>query len=291
MAVIKKSVRLANPYRRKKAKAKRRKANPRRKLTANQIKFFGTKQQRAALKRRKKSTVKRRRSRTTNPAPAYIVTLGAVNPSRRKSGTKTKKRRVNSMAKRRRKNSARRSVAVMSYKPRKRRRSRIARRTNPSYSRRVRRTRRRNPSLFGTTATSVTGVKLVLGGLAGVAAAKFLPRLVPAGITGSMGNFASLVTTGVAAWAASYLGEKAMGEAFGNAVLFGGLMQTGSVAMNMLLPGFQVGGVPIALSGMGDLLPGQFVVPQNPLLAPPMAVAPPVNANMSGLSRAFPSAF
>jgi hypothetical protein len=54
----------------------------------------------------------------------------------------------------------------------------------------------------------------------------------------------------------------------GDAVLFGGLMQAGSVALNSFLP--SVGGV-IGLQGLGmgvgDIVSGRFPVPQNPIMA------------------------
>jgi hypothetical protein len=130
---------------------------------------------------------------------------------------------------------------------------------------------------------------LIAGGLLGVAAAKILPTLVPAGIIPSSGGFlVKTLVTGVAAYLSGMIAGK-WNPTFGDAVLFGGLMQTGSVALNALLPGFSVGGVPLGLSGMGDLIPGSFVVPQNPLRLPPPPPAPATNARvtMNGLARAY----
>jgi hypothetical protein len=162
----------------------------------------------------------------------------------------------------------------------------VARR-NPARRRTIR--RRRNPDVFGARPLSGAGMKLIAGGLVGVAAAKFLPRLIPGNILSTMGNFGGVVATGVSAYVAGLAAGKFMGPAVGQAVLFGGLMQTGSVILNMVLPGIQFGGVPLAL---GELMPGSFVVPQNPLRlpAPPPA---PANArvNLNGLSRAFGNAY
>jgi hypothetical protein len=137
---------------------------------------------------------------------------------------------------------------------------------------------------------------LIGGGLVGVAAAKFIPRTVGntlSGVTGGMGQYGGLVLTGLSAWIAGWAAGKFVSEDFGSAVLFGGLMQTGSVAINLFMPGFAVGGVPLALSGMGDLVPGQFPVPQNPLRLPPAPApaAPTPRVNMNGLSRVYGTAF
>jgi len=139
--------------------------------------------------------------------------------------------------------------------------------------------------------TGKSALTLIGGGLVGVAAAKFLPTLVPSSMTFTQSNIGRFVITGASAFAAGWVASKVNRE-FGGAVLFGGLMQTGSVALNALLPGFTIGGVPIGLSGMGELMPGQFVVPQNPLRLPPPP-APPTNARvtMNGLARAYGTAF
>ena len=62
--------------------------------------------------------------------------------------------------------------------------------------------------------------------------------------------------------------------------------QTGSQALNLLLPNFTVGGIPLALSGMGELMPGSYPVPQNPLriTAP---VPTQARVTMNGLTRSF----
>jgi len=134
---------------------------------------------------------------------------------------------------------------------------------------------------------------MIGGGLVGVAAAKLLPRTLGStfsGIPGGMGQYGGLVLTGVSAWAAGWAASKFVSPTFGSAVLFGGLMQLGSVALNMFLPSFAVGGVPLALNGMGEFVPGQFSVPQNPLRLP-AAPAPTARVEMNGLNRAYGRAF
>jgi len=126
-------------------------------------------------------------------------------------------------------------------------------------------------------------MKVILGGLVGVAAAKFLPTVVPTSITGSS-QIVRVVLTGVSAYAAGKAAEMfKLGPQTSAAVLFGGMMQTASVALNAFLPSI---GKQIGLGGFGELVPGSFPVPQNPLRLPP-----PARVGTSGLYRAFGSAY
>lgn len=293
MAVIKRVRRLANPHR----PSSKRKTSRRRMSLAQKL-HFGSKRQRAAAKLamgKKRNPAKRKRAaakRRTRRNPALVVTLGAVNP--RRSGKK--------MARRKRKSNPRRRRAVAAPRRRYHRRRHVAVAANPKRRRRYSRRRRavanprrrrysrRNPSIFGGTG-SKDMLTLIGGGLVGVAAAKFIPKTIGgtlSGVTGSMGNYGGLVLTGLSAWIAGWAASKFVGDRFGNAVLFGGLMQTGSVALNLFVPGFAVGGVPLAL---GELVPGQFVVPQNPLRLPAAPAAPTPRVNMNGLSRVYGQAF
>jgi len=188
------------------------------------------------------------------------------------------------MAKRRRKSNPRRRVAA--------RRRNTAVRVVTRHRRRgsARRTihRRRNPgmpSFFGGVGARGLGTTIA-GGLLGVAAAKLIPGLIPANLLPISGGWMKVVVTGVSAWAAGTAATKFVGAAFGGAVMFGGLMQTGSQALNLLLPNFTVGGVPLALSGLGELMPGSFPVPQNPLRLP-APVPTQARVTMNGLARSF----
>lgn len=134
----------------------------------------------------------------------------------------------------------------------------------------------------------------VLGGLVGVAAAKFIPTAIPnIGLGNS--NVVRVLMTGVSAFLAGYAAEKAVGKPFGSAVLFGGLMQTGSVALNAFLPsvGSQLGLSGYRRRGMGDLVDTRnIVVPFNPVQAPMLAPgATNVRVGTDGLDRAFSNAF
>lgn len=192
--------------------------------------------------------------------------------------------------KRRRKSNPRRRVAARSRSTAvrvitRRRRARVG------VSRR-RHNRRRNPmpSFFGSTA-NMRGLGTVLGGgLVGVAATKIIPGLLPAGIIPAGGAWMNVLVSGVIAYASGTAATKFVGAAFGQAVMFGGLMQTASAAINAISPKLAFRGVPLALSGMGEFMPGQFPVPQNPLRTLPPAPAQ-ARITMSGLARSYGNAF
>ena len=193
----------------------------------------------------------------------------------------------------RRRVSRRRTIAKRAN-PVRRRRRRVARaapvrrrrRRNPVSRRRVTR-RRRNPSLFGLNVGGSQMAQAVLGGLIGVAAAKFIPSAIPISLGG--GNVVRTLISGISAFVAGWAGQKFVGKPFGDAVLFGGLMQTGSVALNAFLP---MVGQHLALSGMGEFVDTSgFVVPQNPVLAPIAAVPTGARVGVNGIDRAYGRAF
>lgn len=291
MAVVTKIRRLANPTR---SRAKRR--NPRRKLTAKQIKFFGTARQKAGLKaaRKRKRVANHRPRRKANPParvkrtrivrkkkstrkrvnnPALVLTLGAVNPQRRKSTMARKARRV----KARKTNSSRRRRVVVSA-PKHRKRTRKM--SNP---RRYSTKRKRNPTMFGQAEGGLGTVKMVAAGIGGMAVCKFVPTVLPSQFVSS--PILRVVSTGAAAFLASFVAKKAgMSERLASAVLFGGLIQTGSVALNAFLPASIT--TRLALSGLGDFVPGSFPVPQNPLrIQAPIATN--ARTTVNGLERSM----
>lgn len=308
--------RLRNPKRRAKVNRKRRK------MTPKQIRHFGTKAQRAALKRRRKSNpaprknrararVHRKRRRRPNPAPV-ILTLGAMNPRRKRRNTKMAAKKVNRKRRRRvtrnpkpvarRRNTKRRSNTRVIVVTPKANRRRNPRRRVVNTRRRRHHSRRRNPlstTVFGAPIFGRKGMEIIAGGLAGVAGAKFLPTLLPASVTATFGNsnITRTIITGIAAVVGGFLGTKVSPE-FGQGVIMGGMMQTFSVALNGFFPSVYAQISPQL--GFGDLMPGGFSVPQNPLRLPPPPVAapstlPPAGAQarmtMNGLARAYGSAF
>ncbi len=284
--------------------SKRRVAGARKKLSAKQIKFFGTKRQKAALKRkktssagskkknpkrknarvvkvksttRKKASVKRQVKR--NPAP-FLITLGAVNPKRRTTMAKRRKKARKVGARRRR------PTTPMAVNPRRRRRVASVRSRSNGSRRKSYGRRRRNPEAFGIQATSSKFMQAVAGGLVGVAATKFIPTLVPMNIIGN-NNLMRFVVSVASAIVAGMGAKKLAAGPFADGVLFGGLMQAASVGMNTFLPAGPARA--LALNGMGEFVDGRFVVPQNPIsFASP---APAARIQASGLSRSFGTAF
>lgn len=110
--------------------------------------------------------------------------------------------------------------------------------------------------------------KAVAGGLAGVAITKAVPNMLPAGFGGTpiMNTVISIAVAVAAGMAVKALVKS--DPALGDAVLFGGLMQAGSVALNSFLPSV---GTVIGLQGLGngvgDIVPGRFPIPMNPIMA------------------------
>ena len=325
MAVISKIRRVANPARGGKSRTrrfasrlKRRKANP--KMVRNRhgqfVKRKRTIKRRAARRttnpirrRRKTSTAKvYRRRRKRNP---FLVELGMVNPRRRSKSVARKYRRRKTKANPRRRRAVARvsrrrtyrrrrtAVAVNPVRRRRRRRTmanpvRRYRRRRTAVNHRRRRNgrrymRRSNP--FGTSTKDM--VTLAGGILVGVAAAKYIPTLLPAGIIPAGGNaYTGILITGAAAFAAGYIAHRFMPGSFANGVMAGGVALTLSQLLNAVAPPSLSSS--LALSGMGDIIPGYYTIPQNPITGrAPVAVMPTKGASSSTGSGvgAFTGAF
>lgn len=148
--------------------------------------------------------------------------------------------------------------------------------------RRMNSRRRRNP-MFGHSGMDY--VKMIGGGLVGVAVAKYIPTLIPASVTASLGTspIMSIVIAGAGAFAAGYLAKRFLGDVIGDSVLFGGLMQTGSLAMAAFAPAPL--NTALALSGLGDIMPGYFAVPQNSVTnRAPVAMMAPAGKGVNGFA-------
>ncbi len=222
-----------------------------------------------------KKTKKRRKVAANRPKKRRVA---KKNPVRR-----VKRRRAVNRAPKRRTRRRSNPKVVVRYRTKNRRR-----RTN-------RRTKR-NPELFGSRLGSKDSLKLIGGGVLGVAATKFLPTLLPASMlmgvaSSNLGKTGiSLAAALISGWAVSKLDARA-----GQGVYFGGLMQTASVALNAFLPSLYRA-LNTGMAGVGDFVPGQFAVPQNPvrgaLSAPSHAMAPSGSrVTMSGLARAYAPAY
>ena len=237
-------------------------------------------------KARKKRPYRRSR-RVSNPV---LIELGAVNPRRKRShmAKRRKKyhRRRNPRRVARRRNAPPAWAKAYGYRGT---RPAMARNRRRNGKRRVNRrhrhySRRRNPAVFGRS--SGKDLLMMTGGvLVGVAATKYLPTLVPASLLSTFGTnaFISVIVTGAGAFVAGMLARKVSPGAFADAVLLGGLAQTASAALNAFAPPTLAGR--LALSGVGDIIPGSYVVPQNPIKA---GIIPmPTSAGMGAFRGAF----
>jgi hypothetical protein len=281
----------------------KRMVNPqkrRRNMSAKQIKHFGTKRQRAALKaanKRKRSAAHRPAKRAANPA--HVLTLGLVNPERSKSKRKTTKGKNKSMATKKQLAALRKARAAKKRSshsvrnPRKHRRAvmhasnprrRNKRRNStkiyvlPRKHNRMHNGRRRNPDVFGLK--GMQAGKAILAGLVGVYATKTITPMVATAVpqVGSSPIFSAILSA-VIAWGGGALitkWDKTIGEGF----MFGGFMQAGSQLLNLVVPSN-----PISLSGLGDwvsISPTGFPVPSNDImramLARQGAALPPPSA-------------
>ena len=327
-----------------KRKKKKKNTAHRKRMTPRQIKFFGTKAQRAALKRKrsakrnsptgwtvsrkgeswrkpgsrksKKNPTKRRkvakarrtktkakvivvyrnratknrksskkRRSTSNPA---IMTLGYLNPRKGNNMAKPRKRRkAKAKSNAVRRYSRRRSaVARRSHRPRSRKNSTriivMGRKRNRA---RGRSRGKRNPMFFGRSVNVVEMSKLVVGGLVGVAVVKAALPYLPAQATSN--NALRTVSSVVIAFASGWLASKINAE-FGSAVLFGGLMQAGSVLLNAFVP--QVSPY-LALQGgrgVGQFVPAKFAIPEMPIQLSGPSVT---NYSRGPQGRAYGSAY
>jgi hypothetical protein len=209
-----------------------------------------------SYKRRKKApkaTVRRRRTRAHNPKRVYRRKRRAMNfnPRRRRTNRRRNPRATVRRVHHRRMHNSRRRRHVM---------------------------RHRNPSLFGHSGTKDM-LTIVGGGLVGVFAAKSIPALIPSSLTSTLGtsSFMTVALSGVSAFAAGWAAGKFVSKTFGEAVLFGGLMQVGSQLINMFAQG-----TPLAGLALGDIVSTRgFTVPNQSVL-PPMPVAAPASSGMSG---------
>jgi hypothetical protein len=222
----------------------------------------------------------------------------STNPKRR--SVARNRRRVAKNAHRPRTRTITKTKVVYRAKSNKRRN----RRRNPTrvvvMQRKGNRRRRRNPDLFGNSLTSKNSLMIIGGAFAGLIGTKFIPTLIPTTLTGSLGTSTAgqFVLSLASALAVGWAAGKFVGPAFGNGAMLGGIVQAFSVGLNAFLPSvYSSLGI-----GLGDLLPGSFTVPQNPIRAgmQPRALPAPAAAGktggqarvtMSGLARAYGNAF
>ncbi len=288
MAVVRKRVRLANPTRR------------RRKMSPKQIRFFGTKRQRAALKS------KRRRTTTKRAAPKRVARKRvarrrvAMAPRRKTHRRRTSnvgeiitiglqpgtKKRSKSMATRRRK----RRVARNPVRRYRRRRVMRARARNPV--RRIRRRRvtrrisrrRRNPAarqlLTGT-------MRNVVGVVGGAAAVKLIVDRLPYNL--NAGPIGYLSTGIVAAVLGMAVGRFGKNRPLGEMVALGGFVYLTLRVLQDFIPGLAA----ISPIGLRGVVPSSFYNPQVQRagsltnFVTPSAVSSAVSLQGVGMNRRF----
>jgi hypothetical protein len=261
---------LVNPARR------RRKNRP--KLSAKQIKYFGTPRQKAALKHRRKrkpattrAAAHRRRTRPRKKNPGDIISFGlaAANPRR--------KRRKNAMAstKHRRRRTARSQVShrrrtkgnpVRHFRVRHRRRA-AARRNEPGprrhyQRRRVRMNRRRhyrrNPGLGAVGGLFVQAAWTIGGAVGTRAITQLALGAKNTGILGYAGNFVTAMLLG---WGTKRFLRS---PSAASAVVVGGMV---ALTLRLITDYTPIGKmINLQLSGFGDvglagLLPSSYVDP------------------------------
>jgi hypothetical protein len=314
MATVQRVRYAANPKRRyriaRKNAAKR--SHRRRRTTGNpgpKLRRYSVKTLKKELRRRGVKTnptgskTRRRYSRPRRSSNPVLIELGAINPFGRRKKRVARTRRKNRVYRRRRHNPRaaaprrrRRYTAHRTHRRRRhmtmanpvhhRRRRYHRRHSNPYHRRRrnMRHYRRhRNPALFGHR--SGKDLLIMTGGvLVGVAATKYIPTILPSSITslGGGSQWMGVLITGAGAFAAGWAARKFGGEVFGDAVMLGGLAQVGSQILTIIAPPSLTNA--LALSGMGDILAGSFVVPQNPIKAGmPMPSLPVAKTPPSGV--------
>jgi hypothetical protein len=199
-------------------------------------------------RKRKQPSTERHCARKSNPA--QMVTLGFLNPKRRTKPVaahkKAKVRRATNASRRHHHNPRRRS-----HNTRHRRRN--ATRVYVMAPRRRHNRRSRNP--FGQSPTKVA--QDVGGIIIGATAVTMIDPMLPSTLTSS--TIMRLVADVVISLGAGWIGGM-VSKDFGFNVMLGGLAVAGSKALATAVPSLNTG-----FSGLGDFVPGKFVVPQNPV--------------------------
>lgn len=240
MAVTRKVRTVVNPSRGK-----------RRKLTPKQIRFFGTKAQRAALRRsrsrkpaastshtKKHRRAPRRSSMQNNPGEIVSILL---NPPQSKEFTQMAKTKKRAAPKSRRHNAAHATAKRRTH-------HRMATKANPG---RRRRTVRHNPApRVGGLITNALWI------IAGAVGSKLLTQAVlGAKNSGAFGYGGNALATALLGFGTTKMLKN---ESAGNAVIAGGVVQIVLRALTDFTPF----GKYTSQLGLGDYLASNFVVPQ-----------------------------
>lgn len=179
-----------------------------------------------------------RATRRRKKRNGLLVSLSAPNPHKGKKNmaAKKNKRKHGKHGHRSRSKGRKNPTTAMVARPRP------AAKPN---RRRSRRNSNRNPVILGRAFTSLQLAKILGGGLIGVAATKLIAANLPANLIST--PFMRVLASGAIALAAGMAAFHADPD-FGFAVVFGGGLQTASIALNSWLP--EVGSR-LALTGLG----------------------------------------
>lgn len=257
MAAYIETTKLHNPAKRKKKSFAFKKLKRRADGTFMKARYANarnkTTRQRPAAKQRTKA-----RGANRNPVP-LLLEFGApvLNPRGKKSMAKpeTKKRKAAGYkVKSKRGATAKNAPRVII----------MGSHRNPKTKTRTRKVevvkykvRGKNPALFGAPTKPADIAVMIAGGLLGVTATKVGVTYLPSSYITS--NFAKVIASIAVAFAAGFIAKKAVPSGnFGDAVLFGGLMQAGSVTLNAFVP--SIG----AQFGLGEFVQANYTVPENP---------------------------
>jgi hypothetical protein len=248
-----------------------------RRMSAKQIKFFGTSRQRAALKAKRKSSHRpRTKARRKNAARKVITGYGStvMNPGKTNVVFNRGKRSnpVHRRKKRRSTKPARKrnlgGIFSLSANPAKRSKSmaRTKRRksSNPKHRRTAGSARRRsnltrhhrrrsNPGQFGNPQDWLYGG---VGVIAGVVGTRALPQLIlGASNTGVMGYFANAAATAILTFAAHFASK--------NRILSASVLAGGAASIiSRIIQDYSLLGSYSAQVGLGDYLMSDFLTPQ-----------------------------
>lgn len=220
-------------------------------MTAKQIKFFGTKRQRAALKAKRSNAARKHKLKAaprkkaahrpksksahrkrSNPGEIISLTLG--NPARKKG----------------------KKMAATKRKPSKKKHSTAGRpRKKKSNPARRHRPRRSNPGGMNVTDLVALGGGAVVGGTLPTVATQ---AILGAKNTGPLGYLANLAATFLLAWGVGRFSKGKTGHTFSMGIIAGGI---GSVIKRAITDYSILGSFGQQL-GMGDYMVSNWVTPQ-----------------------------
>lgn len=222
-------------------------ANParRRKMSAKQIRFFGSKRQRAALKAKRSGAAKRHRPRAQkrNTAHRKRTSSRAV---RRNLGEQILLTLGNPASKRR-------AMAKRSNKAKKHNPASVHNRRRPRHNKAVSHHRRRRNPMGGSWGAEVTQALYIIAGAIG---SKLGAQMVlGSSNTGFMGYGANLAAGGLLAWAAKGVLKN---DAAAKGIFAGAVVQV----VLRLITDYTPFGQYASLQGVGDYMASNWVTPQ-----------------------------